>query len=68
SGQGGALFRVDPAASDALVAATNARVMEMRGRAMPGWLRVDAEDLRSEGELAAWVARGRDYARSLPAK
>jgi len=68
SGQGGLLVRVDPAESDALVAATNAEPMEMRGRAMKGWLRVDAADVRQERELATWVDRGAAYARSLPAK
>ena len=68
SGQGGVLVRVDPAQSDTLVATTNARLMEMRGRQMQGWLRVGAEDLRSERELATWVERGTTYARSLPAK
>jgi TfoX/Sxy family transcriptional regulator of competence genes len=68
SSEGGALVRVDPAQSDALVAETNAHVMEMRGRQMQGWLRVDPEDLRSEVELAKWVELGTAYARSLPAK
>jgi TfoX/Sxy family transcriptional regulator of competence genes len=68
SGQGGVLVRVDPGQSDALVASTNARPMEMRGRQMPGWLRVDADDVRSKRELAKWVERGTAYARSLPAK
>ena len=68
SGQGGLLVRVDPAESDDLVAATPARLMEMRGREMPGWLRLDTGDVRDEGELSAWVARGVSYARSLPAK
>jgi TfoX/Sxy family transcriptional regulator of competence genes len=68
SGQGGALVRVEPAQSDALVATTNARPMEMRGRLMQGWLRVDPEDLRTKRELAKWVELGTTYARSLPAK
>jgi TfoX/Sxy family transcriptional regulator of competence genes len=68
SGQGGLLVRVDPAQSDALVSSTNARPMEMRGREMQGWLRVDAEDVRTKRELAKWVERGTTYARSLPAK
>lgn len=68
SGQGGALVRVDPAQSDRLVATTNARFMEMRGREMQGWLRIDAEDLRTKRELAKWVEIGAKYARSLPAK
>jgi TfoX/Sxy family transcriptional regulator of competence genes len=68
SGQGGVLVRVDPAESDALVATTSARLMEMRGRQMPGWLRVGPEDLRTKPQLAKWVELGTTYARSLPAK
>ena len=68
SGQGGALVRVDPAESDRLVASTGARLMEMRGRSMQGWLRVDSEHLRTKAQLAKWVKLGATYARSLPAK
>jgi TfoX/Sxy family transcriptional regulator of competence genes len=68
SGQGGVLVRVDPAESDTLVATTNARLMEMRGRSMRGWLRVDPDDLRTKRQLAEWVELGATYARSLPAK
>ena len=67
-GQGGLLVRVDPAESDSLVATTKARPMEMRGRQMQGWLRVDTAAVRSKRELATWVERGSSYARSLPAK
>jgi hypothetical protein len=42
--------------------------MEMRGRAMPGWLRLDAADVVSDEELSAWVDRGVSFAQSLPAK
>jgi TfoX/Sxy family transcriptional regulator of competence genes len=68
SGQGGVLVRVDPAQSEALVARTNARLMEMRGRRMQGWLRVDPQDVRTKRQLAKWVELGATYARSLPAK
>jgi TfoX/Sxy family transcriptional regulator of competence genes len=68
SGQGGVLVRVDPAESDVLVRTTPAHPMEMRGRQMPGWLRVADEDVRDDAELSTWVARGVTYARSLPAK
>jgi TfoX/Sxy family transcriptional regulator of competence genes len=68
SSEGGVLVRVDPEQSDELVASTEARVMEMRGREMRGWLRVDAEHVRTDSELAKWVGLGTAYARSLPAK
>jgi hypothetical protein len=68
SGQGGALVRVDPQATDELVATTPATPFEMRGREMQGWLRVGAEHLATQDALAEWVTRGAGYARSLPAK
>ena len=68
SSQGGLLVRVDPDRSDELVGSTNAYVMEMRGREMRGWLRVDSEDVSSKRELSRWVELGTSYARSLPAK
>ena len=68
SGQGGLLVRVDPQDTDALVAEPHAQPFEMRGRGMQGWLRVDAEGLRTRGRLEPWVRRGVAYARSLPPK
>jgi TfoX/Sxy family transcriptional regulator of competence genes len=68
SGQGGLLVRVDPDESDALVATGKAQLMEMRGRSMRGWLRVDAAEVRTARELTKWVERGTSYARSLPPK
>lgn len=68
SGQGGLMVRVDPAQSESLVATTRAEVMEIRGRAMAGWLRVPVEDVGTKRQLAKWVQLGTGYARSLPAK
>jgi TfoX/Sxy family transcriptional regulator of competence genes len=68
SGQGGLMVRVDPAESERLLSTTKAMPMEMRGRPMKGWLRVDTEDVRTKPQLAKWVDRGTGYARSLPAK
>jgi TfoX/Sxy family transcriptional regulator of competence genes len=68
SGQGGILVRVDPDESAELVASTPAQLMEMRGRTMAGWLRVDTADVADDGALAQWVDRGTAYAASLPAK
>jgi TfoX/Sxy family transcriptional regulator of competence genes len=68
SGQGGVLVRVDPAASDRLLATTNVHRMKMRGRAMQGWLRVESDAVRTKRQLARWVRLGTTYARSLPAK
>jgi hypothetical protein len=68
SGQGGLLVRVDPQEGAELIAASSARPMEMRGREMAGWLRVDSADVSTKEALAPWVQRGLAYARSLPPK
>src|SRR5919197_2101500 len=59
SGGGGVLVRCDPEQSDELVATTKARLMEMRGREMAGWLPVASEDVETKSELANWVEIGR---------
>ena len=42
--------------------------MVIRGREMAGWLRVDPDGVRTKRQLAPWVKRGVDHARSLPPK
>ena len=68
SGQGGLLVRVDPDESDALVKKAGVELMEMGGRSMQGWLRVESDAVRTKPQLAAWVKRGVAFARSLPPK
>jgi TfoX/Sxy family transcriptional regulator of competence genes len=68
SGQGGLMVRVDPAKGDKLIDTTPARPMEMRGRTMSGWLRLDSDDVRLKRQLARWVNLGLTYAKSLPRK
>jgi TfoX/Sxy family transcriptional regulator of competence genes len=68
SGQGGLMVRVDPAEMEKLTARAHARPFEMRGREMNGWLRVDAEGVRTKRQLEPWVRRGVAFARSLPPK
>jgi hypothetical protein len=68
SGQGGLMVRVQPEETDALLAEPHARPFEMRGREMRGWLRIDADGVRTKRELEPWLERGVAYARSLPAK
>ena len=42
--------------------------MVMRGREMKGWMFVDADGVKTKRQLAVWVRRGVEHARSLPAK
>lgn len=68
SGQGGLLVRVAPSETSALLSKPHAHPFEMRGRVMEGWLRVDAEGLRTKRQLERWTTRAIAYARSLPPK
>ena len=68
SGQGGLMVRAAPDETAALVAKPHATHFEMRGKPMRGWVRVDAEGVRTKRQLEPWVKRGVAYARSLPPK
>ncbi len=68
SSKGGILVRVDPEEGRQLIATTPAHPMEMRGREMSGWLRVDGVDVATDDALEEWVRRGTSYAGSLPPK
>lgn len=68
SRRGGLLVRVDPAGSDALVAATGVERMVMGGRPMDGWLHVDAELVETVRDLGPWVDRGATFVRALEPK
>jgi TfoX/Sxy family transcriptional regulator of competence genes len=68
SGRGGLLARIDPAETDAALARPHASLMQMRGRAMEGWIRVAPEGLAPKRELAAWVRRSLAYVKRLPPK
>ena len=68
SSKGGLLLRVDPTQTESLVAKPHAGRFEMRGRDMDGWLRIDAEGVKTSRDLMKWVTIGATYARSLPPK
>ena len=68
SGQGGLLVRVDPAESAGSSRRHRPQEMVMRGRSMTGWLRLESAEVAADDELSAWVDRGVEFARSLPAK
>lgn len=66
SGQGGLMARVHPDETDALLGEPGVHPMEMRGRPLDGWVRVDADAVTTRPALESWVERGIGYARSLP--
>ena len=49
------IVRIDPAAADSALSEPGARVFDITGRPMKGWLLVNATELRDEAALAKWV-------------
>jgi hypothetical protein len=68
SGQGGLLLRCAPEQTESHAGEPHVGHLEMRGREMDGWLRVDPVAVESDENLRRWVQVGLDYAGSLPAK
>ena len=68
SSKGGLMVRVVPDDTEALLRRAHVSPMVMAGRETRGWLRIDAEGVKTKRQLASWIARGVDYVRSLPPK
>jgi TfoX/Sxy family transcriptional regulator of competence genes len=62
------MVRLDPDDGDRALQEPGARLMEMGKRTMRGFLAVHAQVIADDAELERWVARGADYAASLPPK
>lgn len=67
SGQGGLLVRVDPDDLEDLTAERGASAMQMRGRDVAGWVRVESQALEARGDLERWVKVGVGRVRGLEA-
>ena len=65
---GGLLARVDPADAGQWIEPPKVAPMEMRGRAMDGWLMVAPEAVEDEAGLGEWVERSVTFVKTLPAK
>jgi hypothetical protein len=65
SSKGGVMLRLPPEEVPKALGREHTGPMVMRGRPAKGWLRVDAEGVRTKRQLASWVKRGAAYARTL---
>jgi TfoX/Sxy family transcriptional regulator of competence genes len=68
SGSGGLLMRSEAEETSELLEQPYVEPFVMRGRAMKGWVRVNAEGVADSAELKRWVEAGVGHARSLPPK
>jgi TfoX/Sxy family transcriptional regulator of competence genes len=59
------MVRVGPDAAGEALTRPGTRLMEMGGRRMRGWVRVDGAELDDE-VLTEWLTRARDFVNTLP--
>ncbi|MFI8824682.1 TfoX/Sxy family protein [Streptomyces sp. NPDC053431] len=62
------MVRVGPEATEDALARPGARVFDMTGRPMRGWVVVDAGAVAEDAALAGWIDQGRAFAAGLPPK
>ena len=62
------MVRSGPALYEEALAHPHARVFDMTGRPMRGWVVVAPDGLAYDAALGAWVEMGVAFARSLPPK
>jgi TfoX/Sxy family transcriptional regulator of competence genes len=68
SREGGILVRVPPEETEKLLARAHVEPMVMAGREARGWIRVDADGVKTKRQLSGWVTRGVEFAQGLPPK
>ena len=62
------MVRVGADAYDAALSRPHARQMDFTGKPLRGFVYVAPAGFASAGDLRAWVAKGADFASSLPSK
>ncbi len=65
---GGLLVRIDPSQTEAALRRPHTARMQMGGRTMDGWIVIEPDGLKTKRQLAAWVKRGVEFAKTLPPK
>jgi len=62
------IVRVDPAKHEKLLKKPSAKVFDITGKPMKGWLMVEPDGCKTKKQLSAWVKEGVEFALTLPAK
>jgi TfoX/Sxy family transcriptional regulator of competence genes len=62
------IVRVGKEHYDDLLADPSARVFDITGREMKGWVMIDPDGTDSDQSLSSWVHHGLAFARTLPPK
>ncbi len=66
--KGSLIVRLDRDNHEATQAEPHVQPMDITGKVMKGWARVEPSGIESDEDLKSWVNRAAKFARSLPAK
>lgn len=66
--KGSLIVRLPKEDHDATQSERHAKPMDITGKVMRGWARIEPNGIASDDELKSWIARAAKFARSLPAK
>ncbi len=67
-GKYGLIIRVGPDYYQVALSKPNAKIFDMTGRAMTGWIIVTEPGYQKDADFKKWVDRGLAFALTLPAK
>ena len=62
------IARLGPEDGEKALAEERAKAFDITGKAMKGWVLVEAEGIESDGELQEWVRRAMEFVKGLPRK
>ena len=62
------IVRIDPEKQDTLLKKPHAKPFDLTGKPMKGWLVIEAEGVKTQKQLSAWVKEGVEFAASLKPK
>lgn len=62
------IARVDPDKHEKLLKNKGARIFDITGKPMKGWLMVEPDGVKTAKQLSAWVKEGVEFAMTLPPK
>jgi len=62
------IVRLDPARHDKLIKKSGAKLFDITGRPMKGWLMIEPIGCKTAKQLSTWVKEGMEFALTLPPK
>jgi len=62
------IVRLAPAKHDKLIKKTGAKLFDITGRPMKGWLMIEPNGCKTKKQLSTWVKEGVEFALTLPPK